>query len=200
MTFKGQVPLRIKKCNIYIGTRKYIHIFGIQDFIWSGKGQTLKNKDNFTYSGTMLMNQILVIRKSVVNNNWASRHEGVLGEWRYSSTHSLTSALDESEGLASRPGRFTPRERAPGTHWIGGWVGPRAVLDAVVKRKIPSPRLELNPRTPVVQPVAQRYTDWAIMALIESIYLIPPLLHSCEMWAVTRRDVREMKFIRRTAR
>jgi hypothetical protein len=30
-----------------------------------------------------------------------------------------------------------PRERAPDTRWIGGWVGPRAVLDAVVKRKIP---------------------------------------------------------------
>jgi hypothetical protein len=38
-------------------------------------------------------------------------------------------------------------------------VGPRAVLDAVVKRKIPSPRRESNPRTPIVQPVAQRYTD-----------------------------------------
>jgi hypothetical protein len=72
----------------------------------------------------------------------------------YSSTHSLTSALDGGEWLASLPGRFTPRERAPGTHWIGGWVGPRAVLDAVVKRKIPSPRRESNPRTPIVQPVA----------------------------------------------
>jgi hypothetical protein len=30
-----------------------------------------------------------------------------------------------------------PRETAPDTHWIGGWVGPRAVLDVVVKRKIP---------------------------------------------------------------
>jgi hypothetical protein len=57
-----------------------------------------------------------------------------LGEWRYSSTHSLTSALDGGEWSASRPGRFTPRERALGTHWIRGWVGPRAVLDAVVKR------------------------------------------------------------------
>jgi hypothetical protein len=35
----------------------------------------------------------------------------------------------------------------------------------VVKRKIPNPRRELNSRTPVVQPVAQRYTDWAIAAL-----------------------------------
>jgi hypothetical protein len=38
----------------------------------------------------------------------------------------------------------------------GGWVGPRAVLDTVVKRKIPSPRRESNPRNPTVQPVAQR--------------------------------------------
>jgi hypothetical protein len=55
----------------------------------------------------------------------------------YSSTHSLTSALEGDEWSASRPGRFTPRERVPGTHWLGGWVGSRAVLDAVVKRKIP---------------------------------------------------------------
>jgi hypothetical protein len=34
-------------------------------------------------------------------------------------------------------------------------VGPRDVLDAVVKRKIPSPRRESNLRTPIVQPVAQ---------------------------------------------
>jgi hypothetical protein len=74
-----------------------------------------------------------------------------IGEWRYRSTHSLTSALDGSEWSASRPGRFIPRERAPGTHWIGGWAGPRAILDAMVKRKIPSPQRESNSRTPIVQ-------------------------------------------------
>jgi hypothetical protein len=58
-----------------------------------------------------------------------------------------------------------PQREVPGTHWIGGWVGPKAVLDAMVKRKIPSPRLESSPRTPIVQSVAQRYTDWAIAAL-----------------------------------
>jgi hypothetical protein len=81
----------------------------------------------------------------------APRHEGVLGELRYSSTHSLTSAVDGGEWSTSRPGRFTPRERAPGTHWVGGWVGPRAVLDVVVKRKIlaPPPRIEpYNPDRP----------------------------------------------------
>jgi hypothetical protein len=35
-------------------------------------------------------------------------------------------------------------------------VDPRAGLDAVVKRKIPS-RQESNPRTPIIQPVVQRY-------------------------------------------
>jgi hypothetical protein len=46
--------------------------------------------------------------------------------------------------------RFTPEEPP---------VGPRAVLEAVVNRKIPSPRRESNPRTPIVQVVAQSYTD-----------------------------------------
>jgi hypothetical protein len=41
----------------------------------------------------------------------------------------LTSALVGGEWSSSRPGRFTLRERAPGTHCIGGWVDPRAGLD-----------------------------------------------------------------------
>jgi hypothetical protein len=31
----------------------------------------------------------------------------------------LTSALDGGEWSVSRPGHFTPKERAPGTHWVG---------------------------------------------------------------------------------
>jgi hypothetical protein len=77
----------------------------------------------------------------------------------YSAMHFLTSTLDGGEWSASRSGRFTPRERAPDNHWIGSWVGPRAVLDVVVKRKIPSPRRKSNPRTPIFHLVAQRYTD-----------------------------------------
>jgi hypothetical protein len=68
-----------------------------------------------------------------------------IGEWSYSSTHSLTSQLDGGEWSASRPGRFISRERAPGINWIGGWMGPRAVLDMVVKRKIPSPPPGIEP-------------------------------------------------------
>jgi hypothetical protein len=42
--------------------------------------------------------------------------------------HSLTPALDVGEWSASLPSFFTPH----GTHWVGGCVGLRAVLDAVV--------------------------------------------------------------------
>jgi hypothetical protein len=51
----------------------------------------------------------------------------------------LTSALDGGEWSDSRHRRFTPGERAPGTHLIGGWVGPRAGLDDVEKRKLLTP-------------------------------------------------------------
>jgi len=44
-------------------------------------------------------------------------------------------------------------------------VGPRAVLDAVVKGKTPSPCRASNPRTQIVQPVAQWYTGWVITVL-----------------------------------
>jgi hypothetical protein len=70
----------------------------------------------------------------------------------------LTSALAGAEWSASRPGRFTPGEGAAGTHWIGGWVRPRAGLDDVEKRKF----LTLPGSDPsVVQLVASRYTDYA---------------------------------------
>jgi hypothetical protein len=58
----------------------------------------------------------------------------------------LTSALVGGEWSDSRPCRFTPGERTPGTHWIGGWVGPIAGLDYVEKRKLLTlPGLELRP-------------------------------------------------------
>jgi hypothetical protein len=54
-------------------------------------------------------------------------------------------------------------------------MGSRAILDAVVKKKIPSSRRESNPRNPIVQPVAQRYSYWAITAhkVVPEINLVP---------------------------
>jgi hypothetical protein len=48
---------------------------------------------------------------------------------------SFTSKLVGGVWSASRPDRFTPGERAPGTHWIGSWVDLRAGLDDVENRK-----------------------------------------------------------------
>jgi hypothetical protein len=57
----------------------------------------------------------------------------------------LTLALDGSKLLASYPFCFTPRERTSGTYCTGGWVGPRAGLDAVEKRNIPTKNWTLIP-------------------------------------------------------
>jgi hypothetical protein len=57
----------------------------------------------------------------------------------------MTSGLVGGEWPASRASRFTSGERAPGTHWIGGWVGLRAGLDDVEERKfLTLPGLELR--------------------------------------------------------
>jgi hypothetical protein len=57
----------------------------------------------------------------------------------------LTWALVGGEWSPSDRYRFTPGEKWPGTHWIGGWVGPRAGLDDVEKIKfLIIPGLELR--------------------------------------------------------
>jgi len=49
------------------------------------------------------------------------------------SLHSfLTSVLDGVEWSAPYPSHFNSGERAPSAHWIRGWTGLRAGLDAVV--------------------------------------------------------------------
>jgi hypothetical protein len=76
-----------------------------------------------------------------------------LWERRYSSYSFTTSALDGGEWSASRPGRaFTPGERTPGTHWTGGWVGPRAGLDTEDRGKILCPA---GDRTPIARSIAR---------------------------------------------
>jgi hypothetical protein len=64
---------------------------------------------------------------------------------------------------ASRPWRFIPGERALGTHWIAGWVGPKSGLDAVEKKKI------LYCRESNADRRARRCTDWAIPALLDKL-------------------------------
>jgi hypothetical protein len=70
----------------------------------------------------------------------------------------LTSALAGGEWSASR---FTSGERAPGTHRIGGWVGPVPVW-TTWKRENSLPYRDSKSDSSAVQPVASRYTDCAI--------------------------------------
>jgi hypothetical protein len=74
-----------------------------------------------------------------------------MGEWRYSSTIIDLAALDGGDFSASHSGCFTSGEKEPGTHWIGGWMGPqRRSRHCGVERKL---ALAGN-RTPAVQHVA----------------------------------------------
>jgi hypothetical protein len=53
----------------------------------------------------------------------------------------------EVSGHLQASAALPPEEEPPGTHWIGCWVGPRAGLDAVKKRKTLHCR-EWNPGRP----------------------------------------------------
>jgi hypothetical protein len=82
----------------------------------------------------------------------------------------LTLALNADEWWASRPCRFTSRQRA---RWRAGWVGPRAGLDAMEERKI----LHCRVSNPDVQhiPVAitTELSKLPIVILSHSLLLLP---------------------------
>jgi hypothetical protein len=76
----------------------------------------------------------------------------------YSYAHVLlTSALVGGEWSASRPSCFIPGEKAPATHWIGGWVDSRAGLDDMEEKIL----LLLGLK---IKPIASRYTNCTLPA------------------------------------
>jgi len=75
-------------------------------------------------------------------------------------TLSLTSALDGVGGIRYVPDALPPGKR-PDIHCIGGWVGPRASLDATKYLAPPG----FDPHT--IHPVARSYTHYAVPALEE---------------------------------
>ena len=79
-------------------------------------------------------------------------HEGPEGQYRYSSTLSLISALDAVGGQRFASAALPPRKtRYPFT---GGWVSPWAGLDGCGKS-----RLHQNSIPGPSNPVQSRYTD-----------------------------------------
>jgi hypothetical protein len=65
----------------------------------------------------------------------------------------------EASGQLHAPAALPPWEKAPGAHWIGGWMGPRAGVDAEEKGKISCPCWESNPVSLAVKPISRRYGD-----------------------------------------
>jgi hypothetical protein len=78
------------------------------------------------------------------------------------------------EWSASCSCHFTPGERLPSTHFIGGWVGPRAGLDAV-KRKILH-WWESNPGHPARRPSLYQ------LSYPDSIYYTNPHIITLLVW------------------
>jgi hypothetical protein len=52
-------------------------------------------------------------------------------------------------GQRHAPAALYPRGKNPWSHWAGGWVAPRAGLDAGARRKILCPGRGSNPDRPV---------------------------------------------------
>jgi hypothetical protein len=74
-----------------------------------------------------------------------------MGEWMYRSTFFRPPQQFKVSGQLHAPAALAPRERAPGIHWIKGWVCPRTGLDDVEKKKILDPNTGLDLR-PLVRP------------------------------------------------
>jgi hypothetical protein len=66
-------------------------------------------------------------------------------------------ALDVGERSVSRPCRFNPSDRVPGTYWIGSCVGSRVELDAI-------------DRTPVIQPADYSLHHGQLMTLKSTVH------------------------------
>jgi hypothetical protein len=98
--------------------------------------------------------------------NWALSHEYsyIRGSGGIAPSF-LTSAVDGGKRLASRPCRFIPEEKPPGTHRVRVWS--RSGRYGEEKNLAPPKN-----RTPALEPAARRYTDWAIPYIIIIIIFV----------------------------
>jgi hypothetical protein len=62
-------------------------------------------------------------------------------------------------GQRQAPAALYLREWTPGTHWSGGWVGPRAGLDTDARGEILLPLPGIEPRSPGRPVRSQTHTD-----------------------------------------
>jgi hypothetical protein len=110
-----------------------------------------------------------------------------MGEWTYRPTFSWPRHYLEVSGQIHAAAAIPPGERVPSTHWIGGWVGPRAGLDYMEKWKfLPPPGLEL---WLLYRPARSQslYRPWYTGSLRghggENKYLCPSQESDLSLWA-----------------
>jgi hypothetical protein len=94
----------------------------------NASGKSYREKLNSRFTFNMLSPYFLRQKKK---RPWRR-----MGEWMHRSTFYWSRHYLEVSAQLHAPATLPPGERAPGTHWIGGWVGPRTRMDDVERRKI----------------------------------------------------------------
>jgi hypothetical protein len=117
------------------------------------------------------------VKLSLCLINQASRHEGVSGSGVIALAF-LTSAIDGVEWPPSRPCGLTSGERTLGPHWIWGWVGPRAGLDDVEKRRILRCRdmKRVHGQNSGISSTVVEHTNTTVPWEINELWKVTPLL------------------------
>jgi hypothetical protein len=80
------------------------------------------------------------------------------------------------------PRQLYPRERTPGTYWIGGRVGPRGGLDTVAKIKVSTPCRESNPDRPACSLVTILTELSRLHVIIMGVWEKHPVCYASEQW------------------
>jgi hypothetical protein len=114
------------------------------------------------------------------------RHEGVWGSGCID-PHFLDFCISWRWMVNFSPSCFTAAERAPGTHWIGGWVDPRAGLDNMEKWKfLPPPGLELRPLGRAARSQPRYRLRYPGSHLTYSLFNLPLTFHF-SVWILLQR-------------
>lgn len=105
-------------------------------------------------------------------------------------SHDLSNSW--SCAISSHPCCFTPGERAPCTHWIGGWVDQKASPEDIEKLKFLT--LQDSNSTPsVIQPIACLCTDYATAHSLCTDYATMAL-EGCQVKNTTALGIKPMMF------
>jgi len=110
-------------------------------------------------SKTHICNERTCILRCILSTgkSWpCPHHEGIWEEQRYT-------PLILSLNARQRSVTNFIQHSSPQSHWMGGWAGPRACLDALEKRNLSCPYQELKSRSSKPQPI--HCTNYGILAL-----------------------------------